>query len=332
MEKEILGLSQQDTFVQISRYRAELMGYAILGVFVCHVVMRTDISSFLIATIPRLVYTQGFLFLSGFGLYYSFSKDNSLSHFFKKRICRLFIPYVLISFPFFLIICLNEKQSILDLLGYLTTFAFWCKGNFYGMWYIAVTIAMYLLFPLMYRWIFNRVEGRIFRGVILLIVYLMLIILLKEELPNYYAKIGSWIKKTWMFPIGIICGYISKSEVKSRFTKYMVILPLIIFLFVVTKIRFYFFYEYARSFIGIFFLPILFSFNSNYIFLRTINNILSWLGKYSLELYILHVLIFKTIYYFKPNSMAVEMVVSILIALIICVPVHKQVNRIIAKL
>jgi len=67
-------------------------------------------------------------------------------------------------------------------------------------------------------------------------------------------------------------------------------------------------------------------------FLTTINNILSWLGKYSLELYILHVLIFKTIYSFRPNSMAVEMVVSILIALIICVPVHKQVNRIIVKL
>lgn len=74
-------------FETISKYRAELMGLAILGVMWGHLMNDTYQPS-IFAQLARLVHTPGFLFLSGFGLYYSFSNNSDVHLFFKKRIAR----------------------------------------------------------------------------------------------------------------------------------------------------------------------------------------------------------------------------------------------------
>lgn len=64
-----------------SKYRNELMGIAIIGVLVVHVlsfgkIEASNLGVTIIFFISRLAFTQGFLFLSGFGLYYSFKKNK----------------------------------------------------------------------------------------------------------------------------------------------------------------------------------------------------------------------------------------------------------------
>lgn len=90
-------------FSDLSHFRIELMGIGILGVMVAHTLAWMNIShSFLyypLNLFSRLVFTEGFLFLSGFGLYYSLTKDNRLSNFYLKRFWRVFFPFLVITFP-----------------------------------------------------------------------------------------------------------------------------------------------------------------------------------------------------------------------------------------
>lgn len=93
-------------FSDFSHYRRELMGIAIIGVCLLHAFAWTDIEGTKIARIifpfARIAFTEGFLFLSGFGLYYSFCKNNNKRTFYLKRFNRVLLPYVIMCLPFFL--------------------------------------------------------------------------------------------------------------------------------------------------------------------------------------------------------------------------------------
>ena len=99
-------------FNLISKYREELMGYAIFGVLVSHLLMWLDIKIPGVNMVLRLIYTQGFLFLSGFGLYYSLSKSSEILPFYKRRVKRLYIPFALMAFIPFLIRALQFEGSV----------------------------------------------------------------------------------------------------------------------------------------------------------------------------------------------------------------------------
>ncbi len=91
----------------ISKYRSELMGLAILGVMCGHFMNHTYQNN-LLFSIARIIHTPGFLFLSGFGLYYSFVNNSNLGSFYLKRLKRLYFPFLLISTPFFFRIAFAE--------------------------------------------------------------------------------------------------------------------------------------------------------------------------------------------------------------------------------
>ena len=126
------------TIEDISKYRQELMGIGIIGVLLSHLVTvgEFDISNIFIRILlffKQLVYTQGFLFLSGFGLFFSLSKNSEYLPYFKRRINRLYIPFLVMTIPFFIIQVVARDNSIWFLIGRLTTFSFWIEGNYSGM-------------------------------------------------------------------------------------------------------------------------------------------------------------------------------------------------------
>lgn len=74
------SIIRTNPLILFSEYRAELMGIAIIGVLIGHTIILGNITinnTFIkfLNIIPRLAFTQGFLFLSGFGLCYSFTKN-----------------------------------------------------------------------------------------------------------------------------------------------------------------------------------------------------------------------------------------------------------------
>ena len=235
------------------------------------------------------------------------------------------------SFPFFLTVIICKEEGIWDLIGYMSTFTFWLKGNYFGMWYVSVSLVMYMFFPLMYRWMFKRAVGVELRSLLVVLLLVMAFFFIKKEYPNYFNDTGQWAKKAVMFPIGMFCGYVSQSEKYYNWKSPRIIIPLLFMAFVLTKMFFGFFYEYARSLFGLFTFPPIFIYFSKSSRSSWILSVLRWLGKYSLELYILHVLSFKTIdaIYGKCNS--VEMLMTIAFALLLCLPVHRSVEWIINR-
>lgn len=84
----------------ISKYRSSLMGLGIIGVMLAHFLIWVEAKGVIVYALKPfigLVFTEGFLLLSGLGLYYSFRKDSRLGLYYKKRIYRLLLPFLIIS-------------------------------------------------------------------------------------------------------------------------------------------------------------------------------------------------------------------------------------------
>lgn len=157
-------LKSEYTFDLFSRYRGELMGLAIIGVLIAHIIGLGEISNSnilikSIAFIPRLAFTQGFLFLSGFGLCYSFSKNSSIKRFYTRRLRRLMIPFIILSAWYYIFLDFIETCNPVTFILHLSSIAFWIVGNYNGMWYIGISVLLYSLFPLFYKLILTNKGG-----------------------------------------------------------------------------------------------------------------------------------------------------------------------------
>ena len=136
----------------LSKYRSALMGLAILGVLIGHIydlggVPKADSFSQLLYFLSTQIHVNGFLFLSGFGIFYSLRGNSSTKDFYVKRIYRIVIPYLLLAVPYFLLFTVAKHESIGLFLRCITTTEFWIHGNFHGMWYIALSIVLYIITP-----------------------------------------------------------------------------------------------------------------------------------------------------------------------------------------
>ncbi len=147
----------------IGQYRSQLMGIAMLNVMMLHSMSWLSISlpksvDFMIG----ILFTEGFLFLSGYGIYYSFFKNSNLKQFYGKRIQRLLIPYWIITTPFFVVQLTNGDYDFLGFIQRCFTIAFWTHGNYAGLWYISVSVLLYLCFPLIFRGLRKRAGGGVY--------------------------------------------------------------------------------------------------------------------------------------------------------------------------
>ena len=82
----------------ISKSRNEIMGISILWIMLHHVFF-FNLWNFELFTFPIMIGSWGvdiFLFLSSFGLYHSFSSNNHLLRFYKRRINRILPVFLLI--------------------------------------------------------------------------------------------------------------------------------------------------------------------------------------------------------------------------------------------
>lgn len=95
-----------------------------------------------------------FAFLSGIGLWHSLDNNDDILNFYKKRIKRVIIPYLLIAIPFCLFLDIYEQKDVLLFLQDVTCISYWIKGR--GAWYVAWLIPVYAVYPLYGRIAHNR--------------------------------------------------------------------------------------------------------------------------------------------------------------------------------
>lgn len=145
-------------FQLISKYRDILMGIAITEVILAHFSNWLNAPGMIVKMFSTLVFTQGFLLLSGMGVYYSFSKNSNVLDFYMRRIKRMLLPYMIMAVPFVLFFFISDKDiTIIKAIGWITSIGYFFPGEsqYCNMWYISMSFVCYAIFPLIYHFIYN---------------------------------------------------------------------------------------------------------------------------------------------------------------------------------
>ena len=200
------GIKMRFDLSLYTKYRAELMGIAAMLIIICHAYANGVEMSI---PMQKILCMGGhgvdmFLFLSGMGLTCSLenvkSKGNLLD-WYKRRYIRILIPYLLFAIPFYAIIVLLEKQTVLDYFLKVSTLSYWING--WGLWYVAMLIPLYLLTPIIVRLVTGN-NGIVWLGVLILFSALFAMVPVQEKsalrnvqfcierLPSFCLGIYMW--------------------------------------------------------------------------------------------------------------------------------------------
>ncbi len=297
--KKLIEAFRGVTFADLSKYRSEVMGFAIIQVMLLHFFQmyndhHNDFLSLLGECFIRATASVGvefFIIMSGVGLYYSLSKNNSPGQFFKKRFSRVVIPYIMWGSLIFIIYSLMKPKWNLPL-DYLYHF-FFGSLLFKGLltfWYVPFVLITYLLAPL----VFKGISGK--RPFLSLLCWLAgtfaVTALLKFFVPTIYGNTYIAIHRFPMFFVGMYFGRLAK---ENRPVTPLMYIPMLIGL-LIRLIKIIPFTRPYISFMSRYYIVSAFSFFALFVlivFFRLIKECfltksLRTVGKYSYELYITH--------------------------------------------
>lgn len=135
----------------ISRYRGELMGLAMIFVMLFHVWMPKSNVMYGLVRCGN-VGVDMFLFLSGIGLWYAWNKNPSLKNFYWRRYIRVYPAWLIMACLFYIPSYLNTpgggySRSVPDLVAnILVNWSFWRVDDL-TFWFIPAIMMMYTFAP-----------------------------------------------------------------------------------------------------------------------------------------------------------------------------------------
>lgn len=292
----------------LSHYRVDLMGVAMISVILYH---QPFIKDNFIATwcnILGYIGVEVFLIVSGFGIAHSLSK-NDLKTYFNNRFIRLFPACFIAGLMKIITSCLPppiempEASScfISDLIGI-------------SNWYIYAIVVYYCLAPVLYRLI-NK-YGWIVLIIASIFSYIIVAIWKNDVNAHFLIYFGRWIvKRLPVFVLGLtialkpvnmkIFGYVTFGFVATLLNllclRYIIIananpditsMPARLFTHLPNRTDIPDNGRYLLDMCSVLFLCPLFVVISKILDKLKIKYIISWLGIYSLEVYLCHQYIF----------------------------------------
>ena len=133
----------------LSRFRGVLMGIAMLVVMMFHVgFSRHDTFWFCVNRCGN-VGVDMFLFLSGIGLWYAWTKGqpSTLHHFYRRRFLRIYPAWLLLSSLYYIPLYIEGKFTLWQTVGnVLIGWRLW-SGFVDEFWFIPMILAFYLVSP-----------------------------------------------------------------------------------------------------------------------------------------------------------------------------------------
>lgn len=279
------------------------MGIGTLNVLILHLYSFNNLHiPFVAYFLGNLVHVSGFMLLSGYGLYYSLSKDLNVANFVKRRLKRLFFPYFVIVLPFYLYFFFADPMfGFIELLTNLLGIGYWINGGVSGNWYVSMSLFLYLIFPLLFKFIFTKDEKIICRLFFTCFLFFSIFGCIYLMAPLYFETIRIGVYVPVIFVIGSYWGYLACNNVQVVFSlKQFVDFKLLLIFFMLISFSLYIFPSYVRGYYSIFLkmftLPItcfvLKCLNKNIDVISNICKLLNWLGTYSLPIYLLHLLFY----------------------------------------
>lgn len=276
----------------ISNSRGFIMGIATLLVMFFHTYIDyyEIIGNNFFANLIDFLHFRGnigvdiFLLLSGIGLYFSYKK-NKLLTFYKNRFIRVVPAYLLVTVSYFLY--LREFDKIFSVLSFT---GFIINGDRF-LWYIQLILILYVVFPIIYKVIDRYRFGGLFISLCGIILFNTMYSLINMR---GYENVEIALTRIPVFLIGTYLGkMINDNKTISKnmifFSLITAILIYILIYFWFNGYRFMFVQRYLYCILAIC-LVILITYlyscvknKTNFVF-----KIICFLGKYSLEIYLLH--------------------------------------------
>ena len=292
---------KKNTWDIISDYRGVLMGISIICIIVFHYVEDCGIyhvhKNGWVEFFRNYITSSsvdGFLFLSGFGLYYAMKKHPDISQFYKRRFTKILIPYFLVSIP---ARCWNdlffEKTGIKAFFSDIFFYSFFTRGMAW-FWYILLICFCYLIFPFIFR-VLDKApdeESEQMRLINLFTFFTMIAIVVQLSNKGFFSNINLALLRIPFFCLGCFIGKYSYEKRPISYGTYGLML-LSLFAIQFRKGSKIIFARYSAAFLNIsacILIAILFGKLKRFEKLHNcIKKFFEWFGKYSLELYLTHV-------------------------------------------
>ena len=319
----------------LSKYRALLMGVSTILVMFCHSQTLYIEKLFANVTIQNIIImlrnyaTVGvdmFLVLSAVGLYYSFKKDGRLGHFYKKRIVRILPEMLIVAI---LIYGLTPGQGVRNFLIKITALSVFTEYD-RSIWFFAIILLMYLLFPLFYH---LREKGGNKALVILSGLVIALNILIYYHLPEFYHNGEIVLTRIPIFIMGIVLAdfaYRGIAVDKKLIGGGAIIIIVLLNIYYYLQCPFSLPYidRYWNELLGVAYL-IFFSLIFNKFKMPLIKKIVTIIGGYSLEVYLIYEYLLKhcreIFVYQDPYNLCYYL--CIIVLTIICCMGLKKINN-----
>lgn len=290
----------------LSKYRNVLMGLQIILIIVFHFAEDAyyERDSRIIELYWKYIRSSGvdmFLLLSGIGLFFSWKRRAEAKPFYIKRFTRVLIPYFLIAVPawiwFDFIYAERGVIRFFQDLFFVTLFTDGTKR----FWYIFIALFSYLIFPYIFEVVetaADRISAQM-RILLLCAVCTLLAVLLQIYYNELYKYLSIVLTRIPPFLVGVLIGKAVYEKRKVPVSKIwiMVLVAVIIAwpLQMVTKkiigVYSLAFLNYSLSLVFVLMLVILSGLKNG--FANSIHEFLvkslGWFGKYTLELYLIHV-------------------------------------------
>lgn len=287
---------KKKSFKILSDNRTVLMGIAMLSIIVFHFTQdqfrHGGITSGFFSIYKNYIGSVGvdiFLMLSAFGLYYSMKKNNNKLLFYYKRYTKTIIPYLLVAIPFFTWLCIFKKLPLIMFFKEISFFEL-MRHNHVWYWFIFFICLCYLIFPFLFKFIDSSKSNKEVIWKIILLSFAVTVFSILLFNTKVFAAYNIMLLRFFPFFIGLLLGYLSYHKREFKIFDYSIILLGLVFL-VFTSSKNLIIQRYS-----------LFIFNTSLYFLIVflidflnrkktlyIKIIIEWFGKYSLEIYLLHV-------------------------------------------
>ena len=276
---------------EISCYRKELFGIAILSIIGLHYLegVSADFSHSYIMYIFSKIYFGSigsvgvdiFLFLSGYGIYYSLSHEQNIFSFYEKRVKRVVLPYFIFGILFWVLEdIIMLRVSVGEFLLDFSTISFWTRGN-RMYWYISLICLLYLISPFLYRHK-NKIS-------LVILVWILGCVVLYFFNANYFNKIEIALLRVPAFCFGLYFADLAEKNVvigKRMFYILLFAIPVKIIV-VITNFAFA---RFFNSLYAIILIVLYVLFRKKFLWENMFTlKFLSYIGHFTLELYLFHV-------------------------------------------
>ena len=208
----------------LSKRRNDLFGISIVSIVIFHFFLscqnagvHTALANQYVALVGR-VGVPIFLVLSGMGLFFSLSRNYNLKDFYKKRLVRILIPYLIVSvIHFFLRYIIIQGKGFLAFLKGVFFIDFITKGNS-QFWFIALMLIMYAVYPLLFK-IFKSGKRNLLKLGLLVGLVIVCNFAISKLMPTIYDNISVMLTRIPAFIIGVYLGekVYNKREVHPAF-------------------------------------------------------------------------------------------------------------------